>query len=258
VDYVTKPFHLAELRARLETHLRIRKLRRRLEQAKEELEERVRTQVREISEAQLATILALAKLAEYRDDETGRHLDRVGPLCRVLAEQIAREPDFPGFDVPDFVENLVRICPLHDIGKVGIEDRVLRKPGPLTPEEFEVMKRHVLIGAETLRSVLDRYPGNRLQEMGIRVARYHHERWDGEGYPEGLAGEAIPLSARIMAVVDVYDALRSVRCYKPPLSHEAARTILLEGEGTRFDPRVVRAFRAVEEEFRRIYDAPSG
>jgi len=156
-----------------------------------------------------------------------------------------------------YSHDIFNACSLHDIGKVGIPDKILLKPGKLNPEEFEVMKTHTLIGALNLKSVYDKYPCNKVVKMGIAIARFHHERWDGTGYPDGLAGENIPLEARIMSVVDVYDALRSERCYKRAIPHQETLNIMLEAAGTQFDPEIIKVFAKVEGEFERIFDSLS-
>ena len=155
----------------------------------------------------------------------------------------------------DFVGMLARAAALHDIGKVGVPDAILLKPGKLTPEEFDTIKTHTTIGHETLQQVLDGYPGNEMLRIGAQVARWHHEKWDGSGYPDRLAGTAIPLAARLVAVADVYDALRSRRPYKEPFSHEDAARIIREGRGRHFDPALVDAFVEQEGEFEAIWMA---
>ena len=157
----------------------------------------------------MATIFALAKLADSRDKDTGRHLERVQILCRLLAVEMASRPKYSDNITGDYVENIVCASPLHDIGKVAIPDAILLKPDKLTDEEFAVMKKHTTYGAETLELVLEKHPANTFVRMGIEIARSHHEKWNGAGYPDGLRGPAIPLSARIMAVADCYDAMRS-------------------------------------------------
>jgi putative two-component system response regulator len=152
------------------------------------------------------------------------------------------------------VQNIFQASPLHDIGKVAIPDSILVKPGRLTAEEFSVMKTHTVLGADMLELVLKKYPANAFIRMGIEIARSHHEKWNGTGYPDGLSGQAIPLSARIMAVADCYDALRSQRCYKSAYSHEDGRDRILRRSGSHFDPDVVRAFCGVEEHFRQIIE----
>lgn len=251
-DYITKPFQFDEVLVRVKTHLRIERLQRELAWHNRELEERVDEQVKEISDSQVATIVALAKLAESRDDDTGKHIERVQIFCRLLAERMGEMPKYAATISKTFVENIFYAAPLHDVGKVGINDSILLKPGKLTPEEFEIMKTHSVIGWRTLEEVRKKYPKNALITMGIAIAHYHHEKWDGSGYPEKLAGEAIPLEARIMAVADVYDAVRSKRVYKEAFTHEKSRQIILEGKGKHFDPDAVDAFMAIDAKFDRI------
>ena len=252
VDYVSKPFQFEEVNARVETHLRLRRLQAELERHNLHLEDVVSEKVREISDSQLATINALTKLAESRDDDTGHHIERTRTFCKVLAEKLRENPRYAGSLDDTFIENLYHASSLHDIGKVGISDNILLKLGRLTPEEFEIIKTHSQIGARTLQTARNKYPLNAFLNMGIAIAHSHHEKWDGSGYPDKLAGEEIPISARIMAVADVYDALRSKRPYKPAFTHEKACEIILEGTGRQFDPAVIDAFRAVETEFAEI------
>ncbi len=255
VDYVTKPFSFEEVNARVDTHLRLRKLKLEIEKHNLYLKELVNTQVREISDSQLATIKAISQLAEFRDNETGNHIERTGMLCRIIAEQLRCNPHYEKIISDDYLENIFHAAPLHDIGKVGIADSILLKPGKLTSEEFEIMKTHSVIGANTLQTVHSKYPKNAFVNMGIAIARAHHEKWDGSGYPDGLAGEDIPLAGRIMALADVYDALRSKRPYKDPFTHEKSCEIIMQGKGKHFDPAVVQAFQEVEIKFALIFDA---
>jgi putative two-component system response regulator len=257
VDYITKPFQFEEVRARVQTHLRLRALQLELEKHNRQLEQLVEEKVREISDSQMATILALAKLAESRDEETGQHIERTQTFCRILAERLRGNPRYAQSLDDTYINNIFHAAPLHDIGKVGIPDSILLKPGKLTPEEFEVMKTHTTIGARTLQAVRSKYPRNAFLNMGIAIARSHHEKWDGTGYPDGLVGEDIPLSARIMAVADVYDALRSKRPYKEALPHEKACEIIIAESGKHFDPAVVEAFTALESEFAAIREQMS-
>lgn len=254
VDYITKPFQMEEVYARVDTHLELHFLQMQLEAQNKNLQRLVTEQVNEINSSQLSTILALSKLAEQRDDSTGKHLERVQQLCRILAGRLSCLARYRTHISDCYMDNIFHASPMHDIGKVAVSDSILLKPGPLAPEEFEIMKRHTIIGAETLSEVYELYPGNAFINMGRVIARHHHERWDGKGYPDGLSGSSIPLSARIMALVDVYDALRSKRCYKPPFSHEKAMEIIKEGKGTQFDPELVDAFIEVSEEFRAVRD----
>jgi len=172
----------------------------------------------------------------------------------MLATQLGDSSTYADSITPDFVQDIYFSAPLHDIGKVGIPDYILLKPGKLSPEEFEVMKSHVLLGSLTLQKVLKQYPGNSFVNMGVLLTKYHHEKWNGKGYPEGLAGEAIPLPARIMAVADVYDALRSRRPYKDGFLHEEAVHIIRQESGQAFDPVVVDAFLAVANDFADVFD----
>jgi putative two-component system response regulator len=253
-DYLTKPFHLEEAQVRIETQLRLHELQTRVERQNRDLEERVELQVREIAQAQMATIFALAKLAESRDQETGEHLERVQILCRMLATEMSANLKYAATINEEYIRNLVCASPLHDIGKVAIPDHILLKPGKLTPEEFEVMKTHTTLGAETLELVLEQHLANAFIGMGIEIARSHHERWDGGGYPGGLAGNDIPVCARIMTVADCYDAMRSRRCYKEPFSHQESRGLIAEGCGRQFDPDAIAAFYDVEDEFQRVWE----
>ncbi|MGB7160456.1 MAG: HD domain-containing phosphohydrolase [Tepidisphaeraceae bacterium] len=191
-----------------------------------------------------AIIFALAKLADSRDPETGQHLERVREYCRLFAGEARRKGAYGEIDV-EFVSLIALTSPLHDIGKVGVPDAVLLKPGKLTPEETLVMRTHAALGAHTIDAVLQRTPGARFLVMARDIARSHHERWDGAGYPDGLSGDAIPLAARIMALADVYDALRSRRVYKPAMTHEEALTILRQGSGSHFDPALIDCLESV-------------
>ncbi len=247
VDFITKPFRLEEVRARIETHLSLSRLQRELKTQNERLEERVARQVAEISAAHMATIFALSTLAEFRDNDTGRHIHRVSVYCQIIASKLQKEGLCEGID-DQFIRNLYCAAPMHDIGKVAISDTILLKPGKLTDSEFDIIKTHTVLGAETLYQVHQRYPKNEFVQMGMDVARWHHEQWSGRGYPDGLEREEIPLSARIMAVVDVYDALRSERPYKSSLPHDESREIIESESGTHFDPRVVDAFLSSDSE----------
>lgn len=225
-----------------------------LEHYSEHLEELVRQKVEEIFTANLATIYALVKLAESRDDDTGAHIERTSQYCQAMAGWVKQGSPYAAQVDDDMIHNIGLASPLHDIGKVGIPDHILLKPGKLTPEEFEIMKTHVTIGYDTLASVKKAYPANKFLEIGMEIARYHHERWNGSGYRDGLSGEAIPLSARIMAISDVYDALRSRRVYKEPYTHETSLRIIADARGQHFDPVLTDLFLQHHNEFRQIYD----
>jgi putative two-component system response regulator len=200
-------------------------------------------------------IFMLAKLAESRDADAGAHLDRVRTYARIIAEHLCQLPKYKDVLNAEFVRLIYLTSPLHDIGKVAVPDAVLLKPGALTEEEFEVMKTHTTRGAETLDAALRAYPSARFLRMARDIAAGHHEWYDGSGYPRGLAGDAIPLSARIVALADTYDALTSKRVYKEAFSHEKARAAVLKGRGTHFDPDVVDAFLAHEQVFMDISQA---
>lgn len=254
VDYITKPFQFDEVQARVDTHLNLYLLQSTLEYQNGNLERLVEEKVREISESQLATIFALAKMAENRDEDTGQHLERVREYCRILALRLGESFPYVTVVTNAFVDCIHHSSPLHDIGKVAIPDHILLKPGKLTKEEFETMKTHTMVGADNLQAVYQRYAGNSFIEMGIAIARHHHEWWDGSGYPAGLAGNAIPLAARIMAVADFYDALCSDRCYRKGLDHETVKTMILQERGTHFEPDIVDAFLALEGDFKQIME----
>jgi PAS domain S-box-containing protein len=206
----------------------------------------------QLQEARAATILGLAKLAEYRDEGTGSHLERIREYARLIAVQMARLPKYDGYITKEYTEDLFRSSILHDIGKVGIPDAILLKPDGLTPEEFEVIKTHTLIGGEALNAIDSQIEGKSFLTLGKEIAYHHHEKWDGSGYPKGLEGERIPLSARMVALADVYDALTTKRFYKEAYSHQKAKDIIISLRGTHFDPDVVDSFLACEDIFERI------
>lgn len=246
VDYITKPFHFDEVKARVDSHLKLYRFQKSLEQ-------QVKDQVKEIVELQMGMIFGLAKLTEARDSDTGKHLERIQALCQLFAMELHKIPAYSAkVDIP-FCERIFYASPLHDIGKVGISDRILLKPEKLTTDEYEIMKTHTIIGAQTLEEVRQRFPNNEFIKMGIKIARSHHERWNGEGYPDGLSEEDIPLSARIMAIVDVYDAVRSKRVYKPAIDHEATCRIIIKDSGTFFDPSMVEVFIRIQEQFEKVW-----
>jgi putative two-component system response regulator len=253
VDYISKPFRIEEVQVRVGAHLKLRRLQQKVEGDNCRLKELVQTQVKKIADSQLATIFAIAKLVEARDLETGRHLERIQSFCWLLASRLGKHPKYESMLNKNWISNIFHASPLHDIGKVAIADQILLKPGPLTPDEYAVMKTHAAVGAQTLRSVHSRYPDSEFIEMGIQVAGSHHERWDGTGYPEGLAGEEIPLCARILSVADCYDAIRSNRSYKAARSHEDASVVIRRESGRQFDPVVAAVYVEVADTFRRVW-----
>ena len=253
VDYITKPFYFEEIRARVETHLRLSRIQKEIERHNLHLEDLIQEKILEVVNSQVATIHALSTLTESRDDDTGWHIERTRLFCKILAERLKDKSTYSNSVDSHFVESVFQTAPLHDIGKVGIPDSILLKPGQLTPEEFEIMKSHVILGAKTLNTVLEEYPQNRFIATGLEITRFHHEKWNGKGYPDRLAGAAIPLSARIMAVADVYDSLRSERPYKDAFSHEKSYDIIVNGSGEDFDPVIVEVFKECGKEFADIH-----
>ncbi|MEW6077362.1 MAG: HD domain-containing phosphohydrolase [Thermodesulfobacteriota bacterium] len=199
-----------------------------------------------------ATILGLAKLAESRDDSTGRHLERVREYARLITQAISRLPKYARYITPAYIKDIYLSSILHDIGKVSIPDAILLKPGRLSPEEFDIIKQHTLVGGDALAAVDAELKEQSFLTLGKEIAYYHHESWNGRGYPRGLEGEEIPLSARIVALADVYDALTTRRIYKDAYSHEESAAIILEERGQKFDPDIVDAFGASLEEFDRV------
>jgi len=224
----------------------------------EQLEKRLAAHSQDVSLAQETTAFALTKMVEARDPSTGVHLERVRAYSKLLATALGRTPRYRAVMDERFVSALHAASPLHDIGKVGIADLVLLKPASLSSEEWVVMRRHATMGGRLLRSIARRGGDNPYIETAYEVAMYHHERWDGSGYPFGLPGQHIPLAARVVALADVYDALTSRRCYKPAYSHAEARAYIVRESGRHFDPEVVEAFLARELDFVRIREALTG
>lgn len=220
-----------------------------LEQANAELSCEVSRQVHAGLAKRNALIFGLAKLADYRDTDTGAHLERIGLYARILANAVAQLHD--EIDAK-WIDRIVLASSLHDIGKVGIPDSILLKPGRLSDEERSVMEKHTLIGADTLLAIRSKIGGDEFIDMGVEIALQHHEKWDGSGYPFGLAGEEISLAARIVALADFYDAVTSKRVYKDAMSHEQTSGMIRELRGTHFDPEIVDAFIANEAEFNAI------
>jgi putative two-component system response regulator len=225
-DFISKPFDPSELIARVQTAERILSI-----------------------ETRDVMIFAMAQLAESRDPETGAHLERVRAYSRLLAQHLSGVEKFRAEITTEYKRLIYLTSPLHDIGKVGIPDCVLLKPGRLNDQEFAIMKTHTTLGEQTMEAVLRQFPGVKFVQMGRDVAAGHHERFDGTGYPRGLSGESIPLCARIVAVADVYDALTSKRVYKEAFDHYVARSLIVGEAGTQFDPDVVDAFVKNEARF---------
>ena len=207
---------------------------------------------RKLQNARMGTILGLAKLAEYRDEGTGAHLERIREYAKLLAEALAKNPKYAGHITPEYVDDIYQSSILHDIGKVGIPDAVLLKPAKLSDEEFDVIKRHTTLGGDAINAIEAKIEGKSFLALGKEIAYNHHEKWDGSGYPRGLSRDDIPLSARIIALADVYDALTTRRLYKEAFSHKRSRQMIVELKGTHFDPQVVDVFLGLEDEFNRI------
>lgn len=253
VDYITKPASPPIVLARVETHLKLKHAADFLRDKNTYLENEVQRRTQEITAIQDVTILAMASLAETRDPETGNHIRRTQHYVKSLALQLRSDPQLGATLDDGYIDLLFKSAPLHDIGKVGIPDRILLKPGRFTADEFEVMKTHTTLGFKAIEHA-EASLGTPVAflDMAKQIALYHQEKWDGSGYPEGLSGERIPLSARLMGIADVYDALISRRVYKEGMSHEQAVAIIVDGRGSHFDPRLVDAFLAVEQEFHSI------
>ncbi len=248
VDYITKPVSPSIVRARVKTQLA-------LYCQNHILERKVLERTIELQQTRDVAILAITSLAETRDNETGEHIKRTQHYMKVLAQHLKAHPRFAPFLDDETIELLYKSAPLHDVGKIGIRDAILLKPGALTEGEFTVMKTHTTIGRETItRSMesLDLEKVSSFLRIGREIAWSHHEKWDGSGYPIGLKDEAIPLSGRLMAICDVYDALISKRVYKDAFPHAKAVEIIREGQGKHFDPDLVEAFLFLNSRFHEI------
>ena len=243
VDYITKPIRPTIVQARIRTHLELKHARELLRNENSNLEAEVARRMRQNQIIQEVSIHALARLAETRDPETGNHLRRTQGYVRTLAEDLRAHQRFANYLQPHTIDLLVRSAPLHDIGKVGIPDHVLLKPGKLTADEWAIMQTHARLGHDAIEAA-EKDAEETVEFLAIakEIARHHHEKWDGSGYPDGLSGDAIPISARLMALADVFDALISRRVYKPPMPLAEASAIIIEGRGTHFDPDIVDAF----------------
>lgn len=245
-DYFVKPVRACELLSRIQLHMRLREALISPHASSSLLSEdgsisNAET-LKEVTATQDIAVFAMTKLAETRDNETGEHLFRLRDYSLRLSQELQTSPTLMSHITEEFLRDIYRASPLHDIGKVGIPDRILLNPGRLTASEFDVMKRHTIMGAGILEQAAHQSNAGSFLQMAIDVARWHHERWDGSGYPDGLSGEEIPLPARIVAVVDVYDALTSERPYKPSWESERAREYITERAGTQFDPEIANCF----------------
>ncbi len=245
VDYITKPYNPALVKARVKNHLELKNYR-------DKLEEMVREKTEELTITRDVTFETLGSLAEYRHLETGYHIKRTMNYVRLLAETLQDHPYFKDYLTDETIEHLWKSAPLHDIGKVGVPDSILMKPGKLTPEEFLQMQKHAVYGRDALAVAAAKLGPNSFLKIAVEMAYTHHEKWDGSGYPQGLSGTDIPVSGRLMAVADVYDALITQRVYKPAYSHSQTVDIIKNDSGKAFDPEIIKVFLKYEAEFHRI------
>ena len=253
IDYIHKPFSPPVIRARVRNHLLVKEAADFLRDQNEILEQRVQQRTLELSTIQDVTIAAMASLAETRDNETGNHIRRTQHYIKALALNLKDHPRFRDTLSPDTIELLYKSAPLHDIGKVGIPDHILLKPSRLTADEFELMKQHTTFGKNAIEAAEAELSVEvSFLRFAKEIAYNHQEKWDGSGYPRGIGGDDIPISARLMAVADVYDALISRRVYKEPMAHEGAVEIITTGSGSHFDPDVVEAFLGIKDQFYEI------
>lgn len=249
-DYITKPFNPSLVKARVRNQLILKRQKDELAKQNEILEERVIERTQQLEELQDVIMVAMGALAESRDPETGNHIRRTQRYVKLLAIQLKHHPRFRDFLIPERITALYKSSPLHDIGKVGVPDHILLKPGKLTEEEFNEMKLHTVYGRDAIVAAAGTISkGDDFLILAKEMAYSHQEKWDGSGYPEGLAGENIPISARLMALADVYDALISRRIYKPPFPHKKAVEIITNGRGSHFDPDIVDAFLEISDKF---------
>jgi len=248
-DFVSKPFDQAEVLSRVHNMLEIRLLQRKLRDYNDVLEQRVEERTAQLQDSYRETIFRMTRAAEYKDEDTGLHIQRISYYCVEAARRLGMDNDF--------CDKIFYASPMHDIGKIAIPDHILLKPGGFAPDEWEIMKTHAALGQQILLNSKSPY-----LQMGAEIALNHHERWDGGGYPNGLAGDTIPLSARIMNICDIYDALRSKRPYKPAFEHSRAVDIIMHGDGRtqpeHFDPAIWTAFEKGHELFRDIYEKNAG
>ena len=251
-DYIIKPMSPPIVKARVKNHIALDCARKELKAQNRLLEQRVEERTREIQQTQDVAIYCLASLAETRDNETGNHIRRTQHYVKLLARYLQDHPRFRHRINEEFINLLFKSAPLHDIGKVGVPDRILLHPGKLVGKDWEVMKKHAQYGRDAILTAEEELGSTSFLRLAREVAYCHHECWDGSGYPEGLKGDEIPLSGQLMAVSDVYDALISRRVYKEPMTHEEAVAIIIEGRGSRFDPDIVEAFISLQGEFNNI------
>ncbi|MDR2599658.1 MAG: response regulator [Oscillospiraceae bacterium] len=245
-DYITKPFNHSIVRARVDNHISLARYRH-------ELEQLVTEKTAEVTRTYESTLEVLATIIEYRNLESGAHIRRTMLLTELLIEKMLKKDKFKDALLKENIPSLIKASALHDIGKIGIPDKILLKPGKLDPTEFDIIKTHTTLGNRIIDSILTNLPdSDQYLSYAKEISHYHHERWNGTGYPTGIKGENIPLSARIVSIVDVYDALTSPRCYKDAYTHDISLNIIIDGRGTQFDPDIVDLVVEISDEFRAI------
>jgi putative two-component system response regulator len=254
VDYIRKPLNFRSLRKRIELHSNLVCARKALEQHNYLLEKAVQERTQELNQTRDAAIQALVSLLEVRNIESSNHTRRTQWMMKALCEHLQNKEQYRTILTETYIEELFNTAPLHDIGKVGIPDCILLKPGKLTQEEFEVMKKHVMYGVEALRSRGSGSSNLSFIRTAMEIAATHHEKFNGTGYPNGLAGKDIPLSGRLMAIIDVYDALVSERVYKAAYTHEEALNMIAQEKGSHFDPDIADAFFEIQADIKKIAD----
>ena len=245
VDVIVQPFIHQVILNRVKMHLEFNEY-------KNDLENKVREKTEMIEHLQDVMMLSMAELVECRDENTGGHVKRTAEYVKILTEEIVEAGLYSDVLTPEYVRDIIRSAPIHDIGKIGINDATLLKAGSLDNEEFEYMKNHAELGGQTIQKMINEVNGESFLNIAKDMAHYHHERWDGSGYPSGLKGEEIPISARIMAVADVYDALTTKRPYKKAFEHEVAFKIIMDGKGKIFDPNIIDVFEKIHYKFQLV------
>lgn len=245
VDFIIKPFVPQTVLSRVKLHLEVNEYR-------QELEKKVHEKTEMIEHLKDIMMLSLAELVECRDETTGGHVKRTAEYVNILTEELVEAGVYSDILTKEYIRDIIRSAPLHDIGKIGISDSTLLKTSSLDQEEFEYMKKHAELGGQALQKMINETEGESFLYIAKDMALYHHEKWDGTGYPEGLKGEEIPISARIMAIADVYDALTTKRPYKEPFSHDAAVELIINGKGIGFDPKIVEVFRQISYKFQLV------
>ncbi|MGL4850328.1 MAG: HD domain-containing phosphohydrolase [Clostridium sp.] len=245
IDFFRKPFIEETLLKKLKNYIQFLNYK---EEFKEILEEKVEI----IEKLQTVMLFSLAELVECRDINTGGHVRRTAKYVEILIDEMKRKGIYKEILTEEYIKDTIRSAPLHDVGKIGIDDKTLLKNGSLSNEEFEFMKQHTTLGAKALQSMIEKTRGESFLYIAKDMAKYHHEKWNGKGYPEGLRGEEIPLCARIMAIADVYDALTTKRPYKEGFSHEMAYKLITENSDIMFDPKIVEIFKEIHEKFKKV------